>query len=573
MDLVIRGGEVIDGTGAAPRRADVAIQGDRIQAVGRVPERGRREIDADGLMVSPGFVDIHTHYDGQVSWDSLLTPSCWHGVTTVVMGNCGVGFAPVRPDTYDWLIALMEGVEDIPGAILSEGIDWSWESFPEYLDAIERTPHAIDFGAQLPHAALRAYVMGERGSDHTTAASSEEIRQMGALAREAVRAGALGFTTSRTINHRASDGRLTPTLTAAFEELAGIARGLREAGAGVIELVADFEDLETEFAMLRAVAAESGRLMSISVLQDIEDPEGWRRLLELIGAACTDGISMRGQVSPRPVGAMMSLDSWLHPFMGVPAFREVAELSDPERNARLRDAGVRQRILEQHAAEQGPEHVENTVINGFEYIFSLGDPPQYEPAPEDSIAERARRAGVDPAALAYDLLLENEARGQLYLPIKNYAHLDGEATREMLLDPHTVPGLGDGGAHCTFISDASFPTSLITHWGRDRTRGDRLPIEWLVKRQTRDTAEMVGLNDRGVVAPGFKADLNLIDFDVLKLRPPELVHDLPAGGKRLVQRADGYRATLVSGRVAFENGESTGEMPGRLVRGATPSPS
>ncbi len=566
FDVVIRGGKVIDGSGGAPAVADVAIEGGRIAEVGADVGGAKREIDASGLLVTPGFVDVHTHYDGQVSWDPYITPSSFHGVTTVVMGNCGVGFAPVRPDTFDWLIALMEGVEDIPGSVLSEGIDWAWEGFPAYLDAIERIPHAIDFAAQLPHAALRAYVMGERGADHTEAPSADEIAEMARLASEAVTAGALGFTTSRTVNHRASDGRLTPTLTATFDELRGIARGLRSANAGVIELVADFDDLETEFAMLRRVAEECGRLISISILQDIEDPDKWKRLLALISDACAAGVPMRGQVSTRPVGAMLSLHSWLHPFMGVPSFRKIEGRPHAEIVRALGDPTLRAAILAEHAEATGAANVENTIITGFSHMFELGDPPEYYPSPEASVAARARRDGVPPAQLALDLLLLNGGTQPLYVPVKNYAEFNSDVTQAMLEHPHTVPGLGDGGAHCTIISDASFPTTLLSHWGRDHR--DPLPLEWLVKRHTNDTASLVGLGDRGRLEPGLRADVNLIDFDALQVLPPQMVADLPAGGKRLLQRAEGYRATLVAGEVVFEDGEPTGALPGTLVRGA-----
>ena len=566
FDVVIRGGKVIDGSGGAPAVADVAIEGGRIAEVGADVGGAKREIDASGLLVTPGFVDVHTHYDGQVSWDPYITPSSFHGVTTVVMGNCGVGFAPVRPDTFEWLIALMEGVEDIPGSVLSEGIDWAWEGFPAYLDAIERIPHAIDFAAQLPHAALRAYVMGERGADHTEAPSADEIAEMARLASEAVTAGALGFTTSRTVNHRASDGRLTPTLTATFDELRGIARGLRSANAGVIELVADFDDLETEFAMLRRVAEECGRLISISILQDIEDPEKWKRLLALISDACAAGVPMRGQVSTRPVGAMLSLHSWLHPFMGVPSFRKIEGRPHAEIERALGDPTLRAAILAEHAEATGAANVENTIITGFSHMFELGDPPEYYPSPEASVAARARRDAVPPAQLALDLLLLNGGTQPLYVPVKNYAEFNSDVTQAMLEHPHTVPGLGDGGAHCTIISDASFPTTLLSHWGRDHR--DPLPLEWLVKRHTNDTASLVGLGARGRLEPGLRADVNLLDFDALQVLPPQMVADLPAGGKRLLQRAEGYRATLVAGEVVFEDGEPTGALPGTLVRGA-----
>ena len=566
-DLVIRGGTIIDGTGAPRRVGDIAIEDGVITAVGAVPEPGRREIDASGLLVTPGFVDVHTHYDGQVTWDPMLTPSCWHGVTTVVMGNCGVGFAPVESGRRDWLIGLMEGVEDIPGTALAEGIQWEWESFPEYLDAIERRPHAIDVGAQLPHAALRTFVMGERGADHTVVPSQDEIDRMGTLAQEAVRAGALGFTTSRTINHKTVDGEPTPSLTATPEELVGIARAMGETGMGVFEVVADFGDLESEFAILREMTAVSGRPMSITVLQSDAAPHQWRELLDLIGRAADDGLSMKGQVAARAVGLLMSHEAKLHPFAGSAAYQAIAHLPLEDRVRELRDPEVRRQIL---TVDAGAPPL--FTLGGVEKLFALGDPPEYEPDPEDSIGARARREGIDPFELAYDEMLANEGRGVLYTPVMNYADFNFDAVREMLSDPNTVPGLGDAGAHCTLICDGSFPTFLLTHWARDRRRGEQIPLEQLVKGQTHDTAELVGLHDRGVLRPGMKADLNLIDFDALRIHAPEMLDDLPTDAKRLVQRTDGYRMTLVSGEVILENGEPTGALPGRLVRGAQNAP-
>ena len=566
-DLVIRGGTILDGSGGERRSGDVAITDGRIAEVGRVAGSGRRELDAREHLVTPGWVDVHTHYDGQVTWDSMLTPSCWHGVTTVVMGNCGVGFAPAHTDEHDWLIALMEGVEDIPGTALAEGIQWEWESFPEYLDAIERRPHALDVGAQLPHGALRAYVMGERGADHTAQPSPEEIAEMARLTREAIEAGALGFTTSRTLNHRSRDGRPTPSLTAGADELLGISRALGQAGAGVFEIVSDFKDRREEFELLRAMVRESGRPMSISLAQADQAPEAWRGLLDAIRRANADGLPMKAQVPVRAIGILLGLRATLNPFASHPSFRELADLPPEEKVARLRDPALRAKIL----AEE-PHAGLAFLIAHWERLFQLGDPPDYEPDQEQSLAARAKRQGVSPQELAYDLLLEGDGHALLYRPFLNYTHYSLDAAREMLADPVTVPGLGDAGAHCGMISDGSFPTFFLAHWGRDRTRGERFPLEWLVKRHTADTAAVVGLRDRGVLAPGMKADVNVIDFDALGIDHPQIVYDLPAGGKRLIQKARGYRATVVSGEVTFENGEATGALPGRLVRGAQPAP-
>ena len=560
LDLLVRGGTLFDGTGAPRTTGDVGIRGGRIAAVGRVDEPARRTIDADGLWVTPGWVDVHTHYDGQVTWDSLLTPSCWHGVTTVVMGNCGVGFAPVRPGSHEYLIKLMEGVEDIPGTALAEGIRWEWESFPEYLDAVERIPHALDVGAQVPHAALRFYVMGERGADHEERPTPEEIEKMGQLVREAVRAGALGFTTSRTRNHRASDGRPTPSLTATADELIGISRRFGEAGSGVFEIVSDFRDAG-EWDLLRAMVSASGRPMSVSIAQSDAAPDAWRGALGQLERANAAGLPIRGQVAARAIGTLLGLEATIHPFLSHPSYAAIAGLPLAEKVARLRSPELRRRLL---AEEPAPAL---RMFADPERIFALGDPPEYEPARDASVAAEARRRGVSPSELLLDLLLANDGHALLYRPLLNYSAFDLDAIREMLIHPLTVPGLGDAGAHCGLICDGSFPTYLLLHWGRARTRGARLPVEELVKRQTADTAALVGLHDRGALVPGKKADLNLIDPDALALAHPEIVYDLPAGGKRLVQRARGYRATLVSGEVVLADGEPTGALPGKLVRG------
>jgi N-acyl-D-aspartate/D-glutamate deacylase len=562
LDLVIRGGTIVDGSGDPAFVGDVGVRGGRVEQVGRVDESGSRELSADGLMVTPGWVDVHTHYDGQATWDSLLTPSCWHGVTTVIMGNCGVGFAPVRPGAHEYLIKLMEGVEDIPGTALAEGIDWSWESFPEYMNAVERRPHAIDIGAQVPHGALRFYVMGERGADHTETPKPEEIEEMGRLVRDAVNAGALGFTTSRTKNHRTSDGRYTPSLTAGREELIGLSRIFGEAGRGVFEVVSDHVGTEAEWELFRDMVQASGRPMSISLAQADQVPDGYRRALQQLDHANASGLPMKAQVATRAIGIMLGLEATLNPFSSDSTYQSLALLPLPERVARMRDPDVRRRIL---SGEPAPGLA--FLAAQYDRIFPLGDPPDYEPPPEASVAAEAARRGVEPNELVYDLLLENDGHALLYRPFLNYTGFNLDSTREMLMHPHTVPGLGDAGAHCGLISDGSFPTFLLSHWGRNRTRGERLPVEQLVKSQTADTAALVGLHDRGRIAPGLRADLNLIDFDALGICSPEIVYDLPAGGKRLVQKATGYRTTIQSGEITFEDGESTGALPGKLIRG------
>ncbi|MET1040996.1 MAG: amidohydrolase family protein [Acidimicrobiales bacterium] len=561
-DLVVRGGTVVDGTGAKRRAADVAVDDRRITAVGDVAGGGREELDAAGLLVTPGWVDVHTHYDGQVTWDPLLTPSSWQGVTTVVMGNCGVGFAPVKPDRHDWLIALMEGVEDIPGTALAEGISWGWESFPEYLDVLDGLPHAMDVAAQVPHGALRGYVMGDRGAEHTEVPTADEIETMGRLAADGVRAGALGFTTSRTVNHRSSDGRPTPSLTATADELLGIARGVGATGMGVLQLVADLVDLDGEFALVRAMAEVSGRPLSITTLSEVHRGD-WRALLAKITEAQADGVPIRGQVASRPVGVLLGLEGRLHPLVTSPTYQAMAALELGERVARLRDPEVRATVL-------GELTNGGLVFGSYDGIFPLGDPPEYDPGAERSIEAVATREGREAVDVALDVMLERDGRGLLYLPFANYADRDFATIREMLLHPHTVPGLGDAGAHCGMICDGSMPTYLISHWGRDVA--EPLPLEWLVSQQTRETAGLVGLHDRGVLAAGYRADLNLIDEQALGILAPEMVQDLPAGGKRYIQRATGYRTTVVAGEVTFRDGDSTGALPGKLIRGAQPTP-
>jgi N-acyl-D-aspartate/D-glutamate deacylase len=567
-DLVIRGGTVVDGSGAAPRTADVAVSRGVITGVGRVTGTATRTIDADGLLVTPGFVDIHAHYDGQASWDERMIPSSWHGVTTVVAGNCGVGFAPVRASDHRRLIELMEGVEDIPGVVLDEGLPWNWESFPEFVDAVAARRFDVDVALQVPHGALRLNVMGERGAARE-AATADDTAAMAGLAREAVEAGALGFTTSRTLNHRTSTGEPTPTVTAEADELVGIARAIGTTGRGVLQVVSDFTDVDAEFALLRRMAAESGRPLSFSLVQS--RGSHWRRQLELLVAANADGVTMRAQVAPRAVGLLLGLQCTLNPFLTNPLYRQIAALPLAEQVAVLADPGYKQQVLAASHRLRADGKLGGRLIQAFDRMYELGDPPDYEPSPASSIARRAEVAGRDPAELAYDHLVSDLGRSLFYLPLFNYADGNLDAAGEMLAHPHTVPGLADGGAHVGTICDASFPTTLLTLWGRDRDRG-RLALPYLVQRHTRDTARAVGLLDRGVVAPGYRADLNLIDFDRLGARRPEMRHDLPGGGRRLVQKADGYVATLVAGHVTYESGDAVGSLPGRLVRGARSAP-
>jgi N-acyl-D-amino-acid deacylase len=567
-DLVIRGGTVVDGTGAAPRRADVAISNDQIVAVGDDVGEAERVIDATGLLVTPGWVDIHTHYDGQVTWDPHLTPSGWNGVTTLVMGNCGVGFAPVRPGQQDFLIQLMEGVEDIPGTALAEGIRWEWESFPEYLDAIEKMPRSVDVGTQVPHGAVRAYVMGERGAKNEKA-TPEEIEQMAALVREGLEAGALGFSTSRTILHRAKDGELVPGTHAEDDEVLGIGRMLGEVGHGVFEVASDLAPEGAELAWMSRLGKETGRPVAFACLQNPIDPDQWKRLLEAVDRDAAEGGHLTPEVAQRPAGLLLGLESTIHPLMFRPTFQAIHGLPLEERKARMADPELRARILADQPRFDllpGPAAV---VAGGWSTMYPLGDPPDYEPGPEKSIQSIAEREGRTPDEVAYDLLA---AGAFIYLPLLGYANGDLDAIRTMMLHPSAVFGLSDGGAHCGLICDASMPTFLLTHWVRDRQRGDRIALEDVVERQTRRTARLYGMEDRGVLAPGMKADVNVIDFDALHIHTPEMVYDLPADGKRLVQKIDGYKYTIQSGEITYADGTPTGALPGKLVRGPQRAP-
>ena len=573
-DLIIRGGRLADGTGAPLREADIAVRDGLISAIaapGTLAGTARETIDATGLLVTPGFVDIHTHYDGQAVWDERLQPSSWHGVTTAVMGNCGVGFAPVRTADHARLIELMEGVEDIPGAALHEGLSWQWESFGQYLDAVAERPHDMDIAAHLPHGALRVYVMGERGA-RLEEATPDDIARMRALAGEAVRAGAIGFSTSRSLNHRSIKGEPTPGLRATEAELTGIALGLRDAGRGVLQFISDFDtpSLDEEFAMLRRVVAASGRPMSFSLAQRHSSPHGYRKLLALVAQAQADGLPIRAQVAPRPVGVLLGLQGSRNPFSSCPAYIAIAHLPLAERVALLRQPALRAQLL-QEIHEVPATGVFRAQMMGWARMFPMDDAPDYEPPADQALAAIAEREGKAPAEVALDWMLRHDGRGFLFSPFANYAEYNLDACREMLADPHTVVGLGDGGAHVSIISDGSFPTYLLTHWGRDRPEG-RFDIAWLVKRQTLDTARAVGLLDRGLLAPGYRADINVIDFDRLALAAPEMANDLPANGPRLLQRASGYVATLVNGVPVYREGVPTGALPGRLVRGAQRAP-
>jgi N-acyl-D-aspartate/D-glutamate deacylase len=563
-DLVIRGGTIADGSGGDLFEADVAIRDGRITEVGKILARGREEIDAGGRLVAPGFVDVHTHYDGQVTWSQDITPSSQNGVTTAIMGNCGVGFAPCRTSDHQRLIQLMEGVEDIPEPVLSAGIPWQWESFPDYMDWLGKRSFDIDVGAQLPHAALRVYVMGERGArrDPSTA---DDNAAMARLAGEAVRAGALGFSTSRTLNHRTSTGDFTPTLKAGEDELAAIAGAMQGAGRSVLQFVLDLSTLDEDLPMMLRIAETTRCPITFSITQNDRAPKRWRQTLDTINAAAARGLSITAQIAARPVGLLLGLELSRNPFQTHPSYKAIAHLPLTERLARLRQAEVRAAIL-----KETPSATDDPLFfrPNYDKMYLLGDPPDYEQPPENALGARARREGRQPEDLAYDAMLSDEGRGMLYVPFLNYADGNLDATREMLSDPRAVPGLSDGGAHCGIICDASFPTYLLTHWTRDRARGEKLTIPFVVAAQSRKTALSVGLTDRGLIAPGYKADINVIDYDRLHLHPPKVHYDLPVGGRRLLQQVDGYEATIVSGLVTQREGRATGAHPGRLVRGA-----
>ena len=568
-DLVVRDALIVDGSGAPARRGDIAIEAGRIVEVGGKSGPGRREIRAEGRVVTPGFVDVHTHYDGQATWDPQLAPSSWHGVTTIVMGNCGVGFAPVRPDKHDYLIEVMEGVEDIPGTALHEGIPWGWESFPEYLDALGGMKRAIDVGAQAPHNVIRAYVMGERGAMNEDA-TVEDIEGMARIVREALNAGALGFTASRTAVHRTAKGAHIPGYEVALDELIALGRAVGETGKGSIGLNVDFLDEEREFAWIRRIRRESGRPTWFLLAQFNDDPAKYARLLARAAKASAEGEPIMAQVAGRPIGFCLGLESTLHPFISRPAYKAIAKLPLAERVARLKDPALRAELLGQKVSHKSD--IMRTVTERFDRMFRLGDPPDYEPAPEKSVAALARARGVEPGEIALDMLLERDGQEMIFMPAFNYAAGDLSDVGKMLAHPNTILGLSDGGAHCGLICDASTPTFMLAHWARDRERGPKLSLEEVVRQQTSGTCALYGLADRGMLKPGMKADLNLIDFDRLRLHAPEMVRDLPAGGRRLVQRAEGYAATIVSGEVTFEEGKPTGALPGRLVRGAQKAP-
>jgi N-acyl-D-aspartate/D-glutamate deacylase len=567
FDLVIRAGSVIDGTGAPAREADVAIAGGRIVGVGHLDGRGREEIDAKGMIVTPGFVDIHTHYDGQVTWENRLMPSSNHGVTTVVTGNCGVGFAPCRPHQRETLVRVMEGVEDIPEAVMTEGLPWNWETFPEYLDTLSQRRYDIDFAAQVPHSAIRVYVMGERG-ERREPATPQDLEQMTGIVRDAVRAGAIGVSSSHHLGHRSVDGALAPSVGSPGEELLALAKGLREAGRGVFQMITDgyyegASSAEAQMHLLRGIANASGRPVSYSLVQKAPYVDLPAQMLRLTREAQAEGLPIKAQVFPRPTGLLFGLTLSLHPFRFHPSYEAIHHLPLAERVAAMREPGRRKAILSEKPRHSNPINV--ILVSNYANAFALGDPPDYEPPPGQLLKARAQNLGIPIEELAYDLLLEDEGNALIMSPSSNFAHGNLEAVRQMMLHEHSLIGLGDGGAHYGMICDSSFPTSLLAFWTRDRKQG-RVPLEWAVRRLTSDNAAAMGLGDRGRIVAGMKADINVIDYARLRLHPPRPVFDLPAGGRRLHQRAEGYVATLVSGEVTYRDGVATRALPGRLVR-------
>jgi N-acyl-D-aspartate/D-glutamate deacylase len=565
FDLVIRNGTVVDGTGAPARQGDVAVKDGRIAAVGKIAGRGTEEIDAKGKMVTPGFVDIHTHYDGQAVWDKHTAPSAWHGVTTAVMGNCGVGFAPCKPKDREKLVELMEGVEDIPGAVMHEGLKWQWETFAEYFDVLDKRQRDIDLCALLPHAAMRVYVMGDRAIRHEKA-TAEDIAAMRKITADAVRAGAFGVSTSRTISHKSLTGEYTPTLRANEEELTGICLGMKDISSGFLEMVSDWNepDAKSEFAMLRRVVEACGRpaVFSLTQRHEKERMNVWKELMGYADQAARDGLSIRPVFPPRAIGILLGLEGSQNPFSGTPTYKSIASKPLAERVALMKNPEIRAKILSEDpiAGSTFP------LIRRLSYsqMFRFGHPVNYLPKADESVAAIAAREGRPAPEVAYDILIEDGGRNFLYTPIVNYANYDLTAPETLLQNRNTIMGLSDGGAHVGFILDAGFPTWMFTYWGRQR---NLLSVEEIVRRLSSDTANAAGLGDRGVIALGTKADLNIIDHDRLSFGRPYVTFDLPAGGRRLLQKADGYEATIVSGKVTYRNGEPTGVLPGRMVKG------
>ncbi len=576
-DLVIRGGTVVDGSGGSSFTGDVAIKGGIITEIanrdrGEAAGAGAREIAADGLLVTPGWVDIHTHYDAQATWDPYFTPSSWHGVTTVVMGNCGVGFAPCETSdkARETLIDLMEGVEDIPGAALTDGMEWSWESFSEYLGALEAKPHVLDFGTQVPHGAVRAYVMGERGV-HNEDATTDDIARMARIVREGIDAGALGFSTSRTSIHKAkSTGEHVPGTYAAMDEVFGIGHALREAGAGVFQMAIEHHEADENFGWMKKLAQETGRPVLFNLVQSDKAPDLWRDMLVRLDEAGREGIPLYGQTAGRPVGLLYNWRASVHPFVLTKTWQAMKDLPWEQMLAKLKEPETRAAMCAEEPMKW--DEFVDRLMTGHHKMFPLGPEQDYEPGPEKSVEGISKRAGQNPREIVYDALMQDNGEGIVYFPLFNYSNGSFDVLAELIAHPRTGLSLSDGGAHCATIADASIPTFMITHWTRDRTRGRKFAVEDMVRMQTRDTAKLFGLNDRGLLAPGYRADVNVIDYEKLALGRAHMAWDLPTGAKRYVQGAEGYVATICGGTPTYENGEATGALPGKLLRGQQSAP-
>ena len=560
-DLVIRNGKVVDGSGEEAFLGDIAIDGNRITKVGLVEDQGKEEIDAKGHLVTPGWVDIHTHYDGQVCWDSYLTPSCWHGVTTVVMGNCGVGFAPVKPGTEEFLVQLMEGVEDIPGTALHEGVTWDWESFPEYLDSIGKKNYAIDVGAMIGHGPIRSYVMGYDRCQGKEEATDTEIEKMAEITKEAIEAGALGFSTSRTYLHRDKFGEYVPGTEASAKEMRKIANTIADLGKGTLEIVSDWMDKDIELDWVKEFVEESDRTLTYA--QTSGDPfETWRYCEENF----SKGVKIRPQYSGRPTGMLFSLESTVHPFIAHPSYAEIADKSLEEKVSRMKDESFKQKILSEEPAVD-KNHMIYTLMTSFDKQFPMDHVPNYEPPMEASIAGIAESSNKSVMEVLYEELLNNDGKTFIWAPFGPYPDHSLDFYKMIIEFESSVAGLSDGGAHCGLICDASMPTWNISHWSKNREKGEKIPLEYVVRKQTKETAETFGLMDRGQIKEGYLADLNIIDYDNLCVFKPEMVHDLPTGSRRIIQKASGYKATIKSGIVTFKDDEATGAMPGSLIRG------
>lgn len=565
FDIIIKNGTIYDGTGQRSFVSDIFIKNEIIVDIRKsnVNDKCLEQIDANGLIVTPGFVDIHTHYDGQVTWDNYISPSSWHGVTTAIMGNCGVGFAPVHNYDHDRLVTLMEGVEDIPEVVLTEGLEWKWETFGEYLDYVSKRSFDIDVGAQVPHGALRLYVMGQRGADREPA-TEEDIKLMSKLAAEAISIGALGFSTSRTINHRTSEGNLVPQFTAAENELIGISKAIGTTKKGVMQLVTDLIDGRKEYEVYEKMVSESNRPLSITVAQTDANNYEWEDLLGWIEDSADKGLPIKAQVCGRPVGLVLGLSVTLNPFSAHPSFKEISDLPLKEKVEIMSSVDFKKKLLSEKPSTN--DGLILSILRNYNNIYILEDPPNYEPLIDESLGHQAKKLNIAVDEFLYDSLLLEEGKKLLYFPIGNYMDTSLDVAKKMMESRHSLLGLGDGGAHCATICDASFTTHMLTFWARDRVRGPKLDLSWIIKSHTRDNALAMGLNDRGLISKGMKADLNVIDFDNLTLHAPEVVNDLPAGGKRLIQNVEGYTATIMSGRITYRNGIKTGELPGKLIR-------